>query len=33
MLARDVMNIRRLLVHNPREIEYDQALALYEAAY
>ncbi|WP_322049411.1 iron-containing alcohol dehydrogenase [Paraburkholderia sp. J67] len=33
MLANDVMNIRRLLVHNPREIEHEEALALYQAAF
>lgn len=33
MLAKDVMNIQRLLVNNPREVGYDDALALYRAAY
>jgi alcohol dehydrogenase class IV len=33
MLARDVMNIRRLLIHNPREIGMEEALALYKVAY
>ncbi len=33
MLARDAMNVQRLLVNNPREVAYDDALALYEAAY
>ena len=33
MLSRDVMNIQRLLVNNPREVTYDDALALYQAAY
>jgi alcohol dehydrogenase class IV len=32
-LATDVMNIQRLLVNNPREVTYDDALALYQAAY
>lgn len=33
MLARDVMNIQRLLQNNPRDVAYDDALALYQAAY
>lgn len=33
MLARDAMNVQRLLVNNPREVAYDDALALYQAAY
>jgi len=31
-LARDAMDVQRLLVNNPREVTYDDALALYEAA-
>lgn len=33
MLARDVMNIQRLLVNNPRDVAYDDALAIYQSAY
>ena len=33
MLARDVMNIQRLLVNNPRDVTYEDALATYQAAY
>ena len=33
MLARDAMNVQRLLVNNPRDVAYDDALALYQAAY
>ena len=33
MLARDAMNVQRLLVNNPREVSLDDALALYSAAY
>ncbi|HEY0837275.1 MAG TPA: iron-containing alcohol dehydrogenase [Azospirillum sp.] len=29
MLARDAMNVQRLLVNNPREVTYDDALAIY----
>lgn len=32
-LALDVMAIQRLLINNPREVNYDDALALYRAAY
>lgn len=32
-LATDVMNIQRLLVNNPRDVAYDDALAIYQAAY
>jgi alcohol dehydrogenase class IV len=32
-LARDVMNIQRLLVNNPRDVAYEDALAIYQAAY
>ena len=33
MLARDAMAVQRLLVNNPREVTYDDALALYQAVY
>lgn len=33
MLARDAMQIQRLLVNNPRELGYDDALAIYHAAF
>ncbi len=33
MLARDAMNQTRLLVNNPRPVGYDDALAIYEAAW
>jgi alcohol dehydrogenase class IV len=33
MLARDAMNIQRLLVNNPRDLAYDDVLAIYQAAY
>ena len=33
MLARDAMNVQRLLVNNPRDVAYEDALALYQAAY
>lgn len=33
MLARDAMKVERLLVNNPREVSYDDALALYREAY
>jgi alcohol dehydrogenase class IV len=33
MLARDAMLQQRLLVNNPREVAYDDALAIYQAAY
>ncbi|MCO4824219.1 MAG: iron-containing alcohol dehydrogenase [Amylibacter sp.] len=33
MLARDAMNQTRLLVNNPREVDLDAVLAIYEAAY
>lgn len=32
-LALDVMNIQRLLVNNPRDVNYEDALAMYQAAY
>ena len=33
MLAKDAMNVQRLLVNNPRTVEYDDALAIYRAAF
>ncbi len=33
MLARDAMNIQRLLVNNPRDVTYEDALAMYQVAY
>ena len=33
MLAADAMKVQRLLVNNPRDVAYDDALALYQAAY
>ena len=33
MLSRDAMNVQRLLVNNPRDVAYDDALALYSAAF
>lgn len=33
MLARDAMNVQRLLVNNPREVAYDDAFRIYQAAY
>jgi len=33
MLATDVMKIQRLLVNNPRDMSYDEALAIYQAAF
>lgn len=33
MLARDAMNVQRLLVNNPRDVAYDDAVAIYQAAY
>ncbi|OHC66486.1 MAG: alcohol dehydrogenase [Rhodocyclales bacterium GWA2_65_19] len=32
-LARDAMNVQRLLVNNPREVAYADALAIYRAAW
>ncbi|MDF1503537.1 iron-containing alcohol dehydrogenase [Roseisolibacter sp. H3M3-2] len=32
MLARDAMQVQRLLVNNPRDVTYDDALAIYRAA-
>lgn len=33
MLARDAMNVQRLLVNNPCDVAYDDALAIYRAAF
>jgi alcohol dehydrogenase class IV len=33
MLATDAMKVQRLLINNPREVSYDDALALYSQAY
>lgn len=33
MLARDAMNVQRLLVNNPRDVAYDDALTIYRAAF
>ncbi|MBF5093697.1 iron-containing alcohol dehydrogenase [Azospirillum sp. INR13] len=33
MLAADAMKVQRLLINNPREVSYDDALALYRQAY
>ncbi|MEM1155633.1 MAG: iron-containing alcohol dehydrogenase [Pseudomonadota bacterium] len=33
LLAEDAMQQQRLLVNNPRDVEYDDALAIYRAAY
>ncbi len=33
MLARDAMNVQRLLVNNPRDVTHDDALAMYRAAF
>lgn len=33
MLARDAMNVQRLLVNNPCDVAYDDALAMYRAAF
>ena len=33
MLAEDAMLQQRLLINNPREVNYDDALAIYRAAY
>lgn len=33
MLAEDAMLQQRLLINNPRDVEYDDALAIYRAAY
>ncbi|MBI2307481.1 MAG: iron-containing alcohol dehydrogenase [Rhodocyclales bacterium] len=33
MLATDAMNVQRLLVNNPRDVAYEDALAIYRAAF
>lgn len=33
MLAKDAMNVQRLLVNNPREVTYEDALSIYRAVY
>jgi alcohol dehydrogenase class IV len=33
MLAEDAMKVQRLLVNNPRDVAYEDALAIYQAAY
>lgn len=33
MLARDAMKVQRLLVNNPRDVSFDDALAMYQSAY
>ncbi len=33
MLAEDAMKVQRLLVNNPRDVGYQDALAMYQAAY
>ena len=33
MLAEDAMKVQRLLVNNPRDVTYDDALALYTKVY
>jgi len=33
MLARDAMNVQRLLVNNPREVTHDDALAIYAQVF
>ncbi|XKH37508.1 iron-containing alcohol dehydrogenase [Azospirillum doebereinerae] len=33
MLAADAMKVQRLLINNPREVSYDDALAIYGQAY
>jgi alcohol dehydrogenase class IV len=33
MLAKDAMNVQRLLVNNPRDVAYEDALAMYRAVY
>jgi alcohol dehydrogenase class IV len=31
-MAKDAMNVQRLLVDNPREVTYDDAIAIYQQA-
>lgn len=33
MLTRDAMNVQRLLVNNPRDVVYEDVLAIYQVAY
>jgi alcohol dehydrogenase class IV len=33
LLAREAMKVQRLLDHNPRPIGYEDALAIYQAAF
>ena len=33
MLANDAMQQQRLLINNPREVTYEDALAIYQSAY
>jgi alcohol dehydrogenase class IV len=33
MLARDAMLQQRLLINNPRDVNFEDALAIYKAAY
>jgi alcohol dehydrogenase class IV len=33
MLAEDAMKVQRLLVNNPRDVAYDDALAMYDSVY
>jgi alcohol dehydrogenase class IV len=33
LLARDAMHVQRLLVNNPRDVTFDDALAIYRAAF
>ncbi len=33
MLAQDAMEQQRLLVNNPRDVSYEDALGIYQAAY
>lgn len=33
MLAKDAMNVQRLLTNNPREVQYEDALAIYRVVY
>src|SRR5665647_531047 len=33
MLAEDAMKVQRLLVNNPRDVAYEDALAIYQVAY
>jgi alcohol dehydrogenase class IV len=33
MLAEDAMKVQRLLVNNPRDVVYEDALAMYRMAY